>query len=178
MSRRALLVAVPLAAVAAWLLAGRLLGSPGPSDEEQIRALFAAAAQAVGEKRVSDAVAGLSERFRGAGGWTRREVQQVIAGQVLRGEWLAVTIAGDSVEVEGDRARAALHLVVARSGKGASLAGLLPQDGAGLAVEAELEREAGAWRVVSAAHRTIPIAEALQTAPELPPRPGSPPPVR
>jgi hypothetical protein len=162
-SRTALSLLAALAALAVALVAWHR-SAPPPSDEERIRALFAEAARAAGEKRAGDAVAGLSERFRGAGGWEKRDVQRAIAGQVLRGEWLTVAITSDRVEVSGDRAHAAVHLVAARSGKGKALAGLLPGDGTGLAIEAELEREGSEWKIVSAVHRSVSIAEALAPA--------------
>lgn len=160
--RRPLLAAlVAAAALAAGLLAWRGLAPPAPSDEEQVRALFEEAARAVGEKRAGDAVAGVSERFRAAGGWDRAELRRVIAGHILRGEWLAVTVTGVQAAVEGDRARARVALVAARSGRGAALADLLPHEGTGLLLEAGLEREGGEWRVVSGSHRQVPVAEAL-----------------
>jgi hypothetical protein len=165
MRRPVLLLLLAAAALLAGLLAWRRLAAPARSDEDRVRALFEEAARAVGEKRVGDAVAGVSERFRGEGGWDRAEVRRAIAGHVLRGEWLAVTVTGVRVAVEGDRARAQVALVAARSGRGAALAALLPQDGTGLLLEAGLEREAGEWRVVSGSHRQVPIAEALAGPP-------------
>jgi len=152
--------AVAIAAAAGGWLAWRA-SRPDPTDEEAIAALFADGARAAQERRVSDAVAGLSERFRSASGWDRREVKQVIAAQVLRGEWVSVTVAGARIAVEGDRARAGIHLVAARSGQGGSLADLLPHQATGLRVDAELEREGGTWKVVAASHRIVPLAEAL-----------------
>jgi len=156
---------IALAGLAAVGAAGAFLllrrGGPAPTDEERIRALLAASARAAEERRVGDAVAPLSERFRGEGGWGRDEVRRAIAGAVLRGEWVAVSVAADRIAVEGDRARAVLHLVAARSGKGRALADLLPQEATALRIDARLEREDGDWRVVAASHRHIPLAEAL-----------------
>jgi len=165
--RRPVLAAALLAAaLAAGLAAWRWLGAPARSDEERVRDLFEGAARAVGEKRVGDAVAGVSERFRGLGGWDRAELRRAIAGHVLRGEWLSVTVTGVQVTVDGDRAHARVALVAARSGRGAALADLLPQEGTGLQVEAGLEREQGEWRVVASSHRQVPISEALAGPPE------------
>jgi len=151
--------AVAAAAAVGWLAWG---GSrAGPTDEEAIAALFADGARAAQERRLADAVAGLSERFRSASGWDRREVKRVVAAQVLRGEWVSVTVAGLRTSVEGDRARSAVHLVAARSGQGSRLADLLPHQATGLRVDAELEREGGEWKVVAASHRAIPVAEAI-----------------
>lgn len=162
------LAAAALAAAAAGWLAWRAT-RPGPGDEEAIAALFADGARAASERRVSDAVAALSERFRSASGWDRREVKQVVAAQVLRGEWVSVTVAGVRTAVEGNRARAAVHLVAARSGQGGRLSDLLPHQATGLRIDAELEREDGTWKVVAASHRQVPLPEALGE-----PAPGAP----
>jgi hypothetical protein len=161
MRRSARAAALAVAALAAGAGACRGCGEPPPSDEELVRALFDGAARAAAERRVSDAVAGVSERFRGAAGWDRREVKRVIAAQVLRGEPLSVWVTGARVAVDGDRARAAVAVVAVRGGKEGSLAALLPHDGTGLLVDASLEREPEGWRVVAASHRQVPVAEAL-----------------
>ncbi len=142
-----------------WAALHRLLARP-PDDEEQIRALFASAARAVEARRVSDAVEGVSERFQGDG-LSKREVKQLIAAQAFRGEWVSVTISGARVQVDGDAADAVVHVVLARGGRGRSLADLLPADASASRLTCRLEREDGAWRVVSASRQPIALAEAL-----------------
>ena len=73
MSRRTVLLAaaVALLVTGVALLVGRLTRTP-PTDEELIRALFDDAAKAAEEKRVSDAVAAVSERFASSGAGYRR----------------------------------------------------------------------------------------------------------
>jgi hypothetical protein len=162
MSRRALAAGLAAAGLAALgALAWRRLAAPAPTDEERIRALLAASARAVEERRIGDAVAPVSERFRGPGDWDRAEVKRAIAAAALRGQWVRVALAGDRIEVDGDRARAVFHAVAARSGKGRSLAELLPQEATALRVDARLEREEGGWRIVSAEWREIPLAAVL-----------------
>jgi hypothetical protein len=158
MSRRTLAVAlgVLLAAAAGW----RLTRPPPPSDEELVRALFADAVRAVEARRVSDAVAGLSERFAGQG-LDKRGVKQLVAGHALRGSWLVARIAGLRVEVSGDTARAVLDLVATRAGEGKALAALLPTDGNAWRVDCRLEREPEGWRVVGATWVEESLAEAL-----------------
>jgi hypothetical protein len=160
--RRILLAALVGVALLGALLAWRRLSAPAPSEEERIRAMLAAAARAVEERRIGDALEPLSERFRGQGGWDRAEVRRAVAAAALRGPWVAVRVAGDRIEVEGERARARLHLVLARGGKGRALADLLPQEANALAIDARLEREGDAWRVASAEWREIPLAAALE----------------
>ncbi len=159
MSRRALAVAV--AALAAALVLGLWRPWREPlSDEERIGALFLSAARAVEEKRVGDAVEGVSERYRGEG-LDRRGLKQLVAAQVLRGEWVSVTVAGTRVKLQGDAAEAVVDVVLARSGRGARLADLLPEQASASRLDCRLEREQGQWRVVSAARRPISLAEAL-----------------
>lgn len=159
MSRRTLAVAAAALAVAVALGLWRPWREP-PGDEERIVALFLDAARAVEEKRVGDAVEAVSERYRGEG-QDRRGVKQLVAAQVLRGEWVSVTVAGTRVKLEGDAAEAVVDVVLARSGKGARLADLLPEQASANRLTCRLEREAGDWRVVSAARRPISLGEAL-----------------
>lgn len=161
MGRRLVLAAIAGLALLGAGIVWRVLSRPEPTDEERIRALFLASARAAEEKRAGDAVAPLSERFRSEGGWDRSEVKRAIAGAALRGAWVAVSVAGDRIEVEGDGARAALHVVAVRSGKGMALAELLPRDATALRIDARLLREGDEWRVVGAAWREIPLAQAL-----------------
>lgn len=166
MPRRALLLLAVAAALAAggWA-ASRLLRAP-PTDEERIQALLAAAARAAEEKRVGDVVEAVSERFGGEG-LDRRGVKQLVAYQVMRGEWVSVSIAGVRLAIAGDTARAAVDVVVARSGGGTTLADLLAVNGSVQRLQLRLEREEGAWKVVRARWRAVPVQEALD-GPALP----------
>src|SRR3990172_5604601 len=112
MSRRALLFVVLLVFLGGALLLPRFLRQP-PTDEEQVLALFGDAARAAGEKRIGDAVQGVSERFEGEG-LDKRGVKQLVAAHVLRGTWVSVTVAGAKVEVQGDTARAVVDAVMSR----------------------------------------------------------------
>ncbi len=165
MSRRAAVVTlgVLLAGALGWAAFRKLAARP-PSDEEAIGAIFLDAARAVEEKRVSVAVRGVSERFRGDG-LDKRELKQLIAANALRGEWVSVTVAGTRVQVDGDAARATVDVVMARSGKGRALADLLPAEASASRIACELAREEGEWRVVSARRRPISLAEALAGPP-------------
>jgi hypothetical protein len=143
----------------AALLVSRLLAEP-ESEEDRIRAAFAEAARAAGEKRVGDAVAMVSERFRGQG-LDRRGVKQLVAYHSLRGEWVSVTVSGVEVAVAGETARATVDLVLARSGAGKALADLLPAEASAWRIECGLEIEDGTWRLVEASWRQVALAEAL-----------------
>lgn len=166
-SRRAVAVLVLAAAAAALAVAVALrLGREPPGDEEAIRAVFAEAARAAEEKRAGDAVLAVSERFRG-GGLDRDGVRRLVAFQVLRGEWVSVSVAAARVAVEGDRARAAVDAVLARgSGKGKSLEALLPGEASAHRFLCRLEREREGWRIVEAEWRAIGLADAVAGPPE------------
>ncbi len=165
MSRRSVLVLAVAAGVALGALALRAATRRPPTDEELISALVRDAARAAEEKRVSDAVECVSERFSG-GGLDRRGVKQLVAYHVLSGEWLSASIAGERVAVAGDRARANVDAVLARaSGKGKSLSALVPGEASAHRFELSLEREQEGWRIVSAEWRPIDLAAALAGPP-------------
>jgi hypothetical protein len=164
MTRRTFVVVAAAAAAAAIAAVRR--GREPPSDEARIRTLFDDAARAAEEKRVGDALDGVSERFRG-GGLDRHGVKQLVAYEVLRGERVSVSIAGARVAVAGDRARANVDAVLARgSGKGKALAALVPGEASAHRFSCRLEREPDGWRVVEAEWRSIGLSEALAGPPE------------
>jgi hypothetical protein len=165
MSRRVLVTALLLVAAAAALLLPRLLRHR-PTDEEQIRALFEGAARAATEKRIGDAVDGLSETFQGQG-LDKRGAKQLVAAHVLRGSWVSATISGAEVAVEGDAARAVVDVILSRSGKGTRLADLLPEQATVHRFTCRLAREREGWKVTSAAWRPVSLEEAA-AGPELP----------
>jgi hypothetical protein len=170
MSRRTLAAAAVLAAAAAAAILALRLGREPPSDEERIRALFDGAARAAGEKRVGDAVEGVSERFRG-GGLDRRGVKQLVAFHVMRGEWVSVSVSGARIAIAGDAARANVDAVLARgSGMGKALEALVPGEATAHRFACRLEREGDGWRIVEAEWRPIGLADALAG----PPEPGAP----
>jgi hypothetical protein len=173
MARRTLPAVLALAVLAAAVgaLVALRRASP-PPDEEVIRALFDDAARAAEERRVSDAVAGVSESFSGEG-LDRRGVKQLVAFHVLRGDWVSVSIAGARVAVAGAAARANVDAVLARgSAKGKSLAALLPEEASAHRFSCALAREPEGWRVTEADWRPISLADALAGPPDPAPPDG------
>ena len=136
----------------------------GPTDEDQIRDLFEQAAKAVEEKRPGDAMAAVSERFRGQE-MGYRELKQFITFQALRGSWNAVLPVAARVNVAGDRAEAVLDAVLVRGGQGGGIVARLPEAGDTWRIDAVLEREKDGWKVVSARWRRITAAEGLSGSP-------------
>jgi hypothetical protein len=149
----------------ALLLAALVLAGGGCrarlTDEEQVRQLFAEAAQAAEERRPGDVVARVSERFQGEG-LDRRGLKQLVTFHALRGDWNAVARLGSRVTVEGNRAEATVDVALARGGRGPSLADRLPAGASVYRVDAVLEREGGRWAVTSARWRPISADEALE----------------
>jgi hypothetical protein len=158
--RRLALAAALLAVLAAGTFLAVQLWAEPPSAEERIRTAFVEAARAAEEKRAGDAVAIVSERFRGQG-LDRQGVKQLVAYQALRGQWVSVTVAGAAVAVDGEAARATVDLVLARSGAGKALSALLPAEASAWRIDCRLELEDGEWRVVEASWRSIALAEAV-----------------
>jgi hypothetical protein len=163
MSRRVLAVLAAAAALAALAVVLRR-GREPPSDEGQIRELFDRAAVAAEERRIADVVDGLSERFQGSG-LDKQGVKRLVAGMVLRGAWVSVTIAGSAISLQGDRAQAVVDVVTARSGKGKALAALLPEEAAAHRITCRLEREPEGWRVVAAEWAPVPLSDAVAGPP-------------
>jgi len=163
MARRAATAAAIVLAAAAAAAGWRAL-RPRPSDEEQVRALFAAAARAAEEKRVGDVMSAVSERFRGEG-LDRQGLKQLVAFHALRAEWSAVAVLGSRVRVDGARAEATVDVALVRGGRGEALADRLPADASVERIDAELEREDSGWRVVAARWRSIAAADALAGPP-------------
>lgn len=170
MKRRQL--ALIAASVVIAIVGVRWLGRERPTDEEQIRARFLGAARAAEEKQIGGVMEVVSERFSGRD-LDKQGVKRLVAGMVLRGDWVAVSVAGVAVSVRGDVARANLDIVTARSGKGKAVADLLPQEAAAHRLTCRLEREDGDWRVVTAEWEQIPLGDAL-AGPPLPVEPQSP----
>jgi len=163
MKRRNLIVVAALGVIVAVVGIRRLRSEP-VSDEERIRALFYGAALAAEEKRIGDVVEPLSERFTGAG-LDKVGVKRLVAGMVLRGDWVSVSVAGLAARIEGDRARATVDVVTARGGNGKAVAELLPQEGAAHRIACRLEREGSDWRIVGAEWSEITLGEALSGPP-------------
>lgn len=164
MNRNVLLALAALLAAAAGVWAATR--PEPPSDEALIRALFEDGARAAEARRPADAVAGVSEAFRG-NGLGRRELKQLIAGHALRGGWLAVKLTGTRVVVVGgDAATADLGIVLSRGGPGGAVTDLLPEQASAFRVETRLAREPDGWRVVEASWRQVSLAEALDVAEE------------
>lgn len=162
-SRNVAIAAAVVALLGGGFLAWRAL-RPAPTDEEQIRALVDATARAVEAKRPGDAVASVSERFRGQG-MDRRELRQFITYNAMRGSWNAVVPVAVRVDVQGDRAEAVVDAALVQGARAEGIAAVLPANADTWRIEIALEREPEGWRVVTARWRPIDVAEGLLGAP-------------
>ncbi len=157
-----------IAAVAAALVGAVCLlrRRPELGPEERIRALLDQAAHAAEQRKVKDVVAILSERFEGGGEGTRAgrdEVRRLLAFELLRGQWVSVTVSSARVIVDGRRARANVDAVLSRAAdRTRGLGSLFPGEASVHRFRLDLEEEEpGSWRVVSGTWREIGIEEAL-----------------
>ncbi len=154
-------IAAALAAAIWFLLPSRVAATP----EERIRALFDEAAKAAEKRKVDEVVRILSERFTGGGEGQqagRDDVRRMLAFELLRGQWVSVSISAAEVSVDGSRARANVDAVLSRSADpGKGLASLLPGEASAHRFRLALEEEGGEWRVVSGSWRRIGLEEAL-----------------
>jgi hypothetical protein len=165
---------IALAAVAVAALVGAvwlLRGSRPVEPEERIRAMFQEAAHAAEQRKVSEVVEVLSQRFEGGGQGqraTRDDARRLLAFELLRGQWISVTISSAQVIVDGPRARANVDAVLSRAAdRSKGVASMLPGEASVHRFSLELEEEDGRWRVVSGEWRQIGIEEAL-SGPEAP----------
>ncbi|HET6410480.1 MAG TPA: hypothetical protein VFG53_00325 [Anaeromyxobacter sp.] len=164
MSRRAwwILSAACGLFLALWLA---MPSRPPPTPEEQVRALLEEAARAAGDRKADRVVALLSDRFDGVAEGehvAREEVKRLLALELMRGEWVSVTLSSAQVVVDGKRARAHVDAVLGRAAdRGRGLAALLPGEASAHRFRLDLEEEGGRWRVVAARWRRISLEEAL-----------------
>jgi hypothetical protein len=161
--RRTLLVVagVGLLGAGIWFLRA---GKPPPSDEDLIRTVFLEGARAIEERRVGDAMEGVSETFQGEG-LDKKGVHRVIAAFTLRGEWVSVAVTGDRIEIRGNEADAVVDVVAANSGKGKGLAELMPADASAHRLRCKLRREEKGWKIFAADRRSISLAQAMEGPP-------------
>jgi hypothetical protein len=149
-------------ALLAWLARPARTLAP----EERIRALLAEAARAAEQRKPAEVAELLSERFRGGAGegaLGRDDARRLLALELLRGQWVSVSIASAEVIVDGARARASVDALLSRAAdRQKGLAALLPGEAAVHRFRLELEEEPdGRWRVVGAGWRQVSLQEAL-----------------
>ncbi len=161
--RSTAIVVVAAALVAAVCLLRR---PPALGPEERIRAIFDRAAQAAEQRKVDEVMEVLSTRFAGGGEGMRAgrdEVRRLLAFELLRGQWVSVTVSSARVIVDGRRARAHVDVLMSRAAdRKKGLGALLPGEASAHRFRLDLEEEEPErWRVVSGDWRQIGLEEAL-----------------
>lgn len=167
---RSIAVVAVAAALAGAVCLLRRPQALGPED--RIRKTFQDAAHAAEQRKVDQVVAVLSDRFQGGGEGmraSRDEVRRLLALELLRGQWVSVTISSAQVIVDGKRARANVDALLSRAeDRKKGLGSLLPGEASVHRFQLELEEEEpGTWRVVSGGWRQVGLEEAL-SGPEAP----------
>jgi hypothetical protein len=141
-ARRTLFVVAALAAAAVLPSCGR--GDP----EKQLRATIAAMAEAVEQRRVSDALEPVAEDFtRESAVFGKQEVRRVLAAAMLRNETIRVNATVTYLRIEGDRGFAKVRVFAAGG------AGALPERGQTWDFDTAWRREQGHWKVFNAEWR-------------------------
>jgi phosphoserine phosphatase len=147
---------------AAWLLC---TATRPVTPEERIQAMFQEAARAAEQRKVDQVVEVLSARFSGSGyeeHINRDEARRLLAFELLRGQWVSVSISSAEVIVDGARAKANVDAVLSRAAdRKKGLGSLLPGEASVHRFRLDLAEEEGEWRVISGSWRQIGIEEAL-----------------
>ena len=142
-------------AAAGVLLATWLLWPSKPADDEaQIRQVVASMAQKTAERDVSGIVEHVSERYRGEGG-DKRELKRYLLGYLLRSEVVTALPANVKLEgpIEGGKAKISFAVLLART-PARKIEDLRPEELVGAhRIDAELEKEDGHWRALTATRR-------------------------
>jgi hypothetical protein len=129
--------------------------------EELIRRQVVQMARAAEDKDIGEITKHISDRFQFEEGG-KRELQQLLAAQILRGNWLRVFVVGVDVRVtSGTTAGLSGKFIFGRS-KATTLKELSKQSElSSYAIDAQLEKEGDDWKIVSARRRAIDPAEFL-----------------
>lgn len=152
--------------VLALLAAGAVLAlwpreEPGP--KEAVTREIVSMTRAAQDKRVGDIMEHVSERFRGAQGWDKQTVHGVLAGQVLRGQWVRVfTTHLELNEVTPTRVDFEVKVIFGRSPgeKVEDLSRETVMSAYQLSGTFEKEQD-GQWRVTTARHQPLRPTEIL-----------------
>lgn len=159
---RSKLVALAVIGLVAPLLFVLWPRSSSASVEELIRRKVVKMARAAEEKDLGYIMDQVSDRFTSAEGWNKSELKAVLAGQLLRGNWVRVFPADIKVSVTSSSTASFSGKFIFGRSTATTLKDLAKESGiSSYAIQAKLEREAEEWKIVSAAHREISPSEFL-----------------
>ncbi len=145
-----ILLALVSALVLAMLLPLVLCGTE-PTPEEAVRTVIRRTAEACEERRLGDAMEGISERYRDQDGLDKQLLFGLLFREFARDGRLGVVLGPIQVEVAKERARASF---VAAFGESAGLLSL-PEEADALQFELDLALEEGDWRITW--HSRVPV---------------------
>lgn len=124
------------------------------SPEEQIRREVVAITRAAEERKVSEVVDRVSDRFRSADGWDKQELKGVLAAQLLRGSWVRIFTTELKISVTNSTSAEMKGKFIFGRSDAAELKDLARESVLeSYEVDATLKKESdGQWRFVSAKH--------------------------
>jgi len=134
-------VVVVIGAGAGWYLLTR----PEPlSDEQQIVRLIADVQRAVEQRKTSDVMRYVSDDYHDRRGLDRLDVQRLVIAGARNRATMDLSVQVTSIEVQGDSATFTAEVDYSVGGPA------MPGRSNHLTVSAELRRERGGWKVISA----------------------------
>lgn len=145
--------------VAAAIVLAIFWPRPPPSPEDVIREKVIKMGEAAEEKNLGYIMDQISDRFRGSPEpLTKDELKQVLAAQILKGNWVRVFIRETEVRVVSDNEATFSGKFIFGRSSGDSLENLVKRtDIEAYQVDATLQREKdGQWRFVSGGYKRIP----------------------
>jgi hypothetical protein len=150
---------VALAATAVVLLWPK--GSQA-SSEELIRQKAIKMARAAENKDLGYIMDQVSDRFVYEDGGSKRDLRQVLAAQMLRGNWLRVFVVDLAVTVTSPTSATLSGKYIFGRSRAETLKDLAKESElSSYAIDAKLEKEQDDWKFVAAKHRPIDPAEFL-----------------
>jgi len=135
-------------------------GCSGPDDEERIRELFSAAADAAQRKRAADLAALLADDYLDEAGRDKRAALQIVGVYLAQAGPIFVFTRVRDIEIEADRADARLGVAVAA----APLTRVKELDEVRadlFLVTLRLRRDGREWRIVAADWRNVGLESFL-----------------
>jgi len=159
---RGRLLAAAVAVAAGVTISLLVAGHPTP-PEELIRRKAVAMADAAEKRDLGFIMKQVSEEFRTADGYRRDDVRQLLAGQLLRGEWVRVMTANVEVTVTSPSSATFRGTYLFGRSKAKELKDLAKESVIGAyEVTADVRREAdGEWRFVAASWEQVEPASLL-----------------
>jgi hypothetical protein len=125
-------------------------------ESDKIKAMVVEMARAAEEKDMGEVMAHISEKFRGPEGVNKQQMKGFLAAQVLQGTWMRVFALELEATVTTPTTASFKGKFVFGRAAAAKLEDLARESEVGrYLIEAELEKEDGDWKFVSARHTRI-----------------------